>query len=211
MKKIMLKKVLFLPALLLLFTNCKKEDPSKKPIIQNTVTESHTTVPAQKSKDNAQVETVKTFLNWYKNNENKLYGFNTVKGGSQTETETPVNYYVDFDEVEKEIKFLKNSHLFSQKFLSAYEQRYKDGNENFKQHPANDGPPENFDYDYFFLTQEDYQSDLKDIEAINFNIKPVNDTLCSVEFHLKNCGMTYRYILRKTDQWQIDSIENISS
>jgi len=33
--------------------------------------------------------------------------------------------------------------------------------------------------------------------------------LCGIS--IKNCGMTYRYTLRKADQWQIEAIENISS
>ncbi|WP_276878047.1 hypothetical protein [Chryseobacterium joostei] len=206
----MLRKTLLLSTVLMLFTHCKKEDTIKKTVVQDSIKTQNAVVTIQKVQDNSQIETIKTFLKWYKENEDKLYSFNSIKGGILTETDPPANYYVDFDEVNKEIKFLESSDVFSQKFLSAYKARYVDGNEYFKQNPANDGPPFGFDYDYFFMTQDDYQSDLKNIDTIQFKIKPINEQSCNVEFHLKNCGMTYRYTLTKSDKWRIESIKNIS-
>lgn len=201
---------MLLSTVLMLFAHCKKEDTVIKTGVQDSIKPKNTVVSIQKIQDNSQIETVKTFLKWYKENEDKIYSFNSIKGGPQTENDTPSNYSIDFDEVDKEIKFLENSDLFSQQFLSVYKKRYVDGNEYFKQNPANDGPPSGFDYDYFFMTQDDYQSDLKNIDTIQFTVKPINEQSCKVEFHLKNCGMTYRYTLTKGDQWKIESIKNIS-
>ena len=204
------RKTLLLSTVCLLFLHCKKEETLPKNITQDTIKQQNTNLSHQETQDNSQIETVKSFLKWYRDNEEKLYNFNTIKGGILEENEAPENYYVDFDAVEKEIRFMERSNLFSQKFLSDYKQNYVKGDEHFKKEPANDGPPFGFDYDYFFKTQEDYQSDLKNIESIKFTVKKINDQQCFVEFHLKNCGMTYQYTLSKKDQWQIDSIENIS-
>lgn len=204
------RKTLLLSTICLLFLHCKKEETLQQNIIQDTIKQQNTNISHQETQDNSQIETVKSFLKWYRDNEEKLYNFNTIKGGILEQNETPANYYVDFDAVEKEIKFMESSNLFSQKFLSNYKQNYVKGDEHFKKDPANDGPPFGFDYDYFFKTQEDYQSDLKNIENITFTVKKINDQQYFVEFHLKNCGMTYQYTLSKKDQWQIDSIENIS-
>lgn len=204
------RKTLLLSTICLLFLHCKKEETPQQNIIQDTIKQQNTNLSHQETQDNSQIETVKSFLKWYRDNEEKLYNFNTIKGGILEQNETPANYYVDFDAVEKEIKFMESSNLFSQKFLSNYKQNYVKGDEHFKKDPANDGPPFGFDYDYFFKTQEDYQSDLKNIENITFTVKKINDQQYFVEFHLKNCGMTYQYTLSKKDQWQIDSIENIS-
>ncbi|MCJ7935890.1 MAG: hypothetical protein MUW56_20250 [Chryseobacterium sp.] len=206
----MLKKTLFLPAALTLFINCPQNGPSGNPGVQHTVTRNPTDPSIQNAEEKSPTETVKAFMKWYKENRDQLYTFNTVRGGMFTETDPPVTYHIDFDEVEKEIKFLEESDLFSPKFLSVYKQRYVDGNDHFKQNPTYDGPPEDFDYDYFFLTQDDYASDLVNIDAIKFSLKPINDKLCYIQFHLKNCGMTYKYVLIKGDQWQIDSINTIS-
>ncbi len=190
--------------------NCKKEDTSKSLPLSTSVKQDITESPEQKKQDKSPIETVKKFLFWYEANEEKIDRFNTIKGGGMGKTEDTDNYYVDFDEVEKELKLLKETNLFSSKFLKVYKNRYADGNEYFKQNPANDGPPVNFDYNYFFLTQEDFQSDLKNIDHIKFTVKPLSDQLCYVEFHLERCGMMLRYVLTKKDQWMIDSIENIS-
>lgn len=206
----MLRKILLSATVLILFTHCKKENSTNQPTTQTIVKQQNTEPSIQKPQDHSQIETVKTFMKWYKKNEDKIYSFNCIKGGTFSETDPVTNYYVDFDEVEKEMKFLESSELFTQEFLSAYQKRYIEGNEYFKKNPANDGPPFGFDYDYFFMTQDDYQSDLKNIDSIEFTVKPINEQLCRVEFHLKNCGMTYSYTLTKSDKWKIDSIKNIS-
>lgn len=203
-------KPLLLSAAFLLLIHCKKEDPTSSSIAHDTLQQKKKEPSAVKPQDHSAMETVKSFVIWYRDNEDNLSHFNTIKGGPQ-ETEPATDYAVDFDQVDKEIAFLKNSSFLSEKFLTAYRQNYVEGDEYFKKNPANDGPPHGFDYDYFFRTQDDYQSDLQDVETIKFSVKPVNSQLSYVEFHLKNSGMTYQYTLSKNkdNQWQIDSIENL--
>lgn len=205
-------KPLLLSATCLLLIYCKQENTQKTPIVQDTITQKNIKPSASNPQDDSQIETVKLFLKWYKDNEDHLYSFNTIKGGAQDENETPANYYVDFNQVEKELSFLKSSNVLSQKFLSACKKNYVEGDKYFKKNPANDGPPHGFDYDYFFKTQDDYQSDLNNIEAIKFTVKEINPQIAHVEFHLKNCDMTYKYTVIKNNDthWQIDSIENIT-
>lgn len=162
-------------------------------------------------KNNSDIQTVKNFLNWYKANQNMLYKFQSIKGGILSENEDAENYYVDFKQVDKEVKFLSNSKLFTQNFLNQYRQKYVEGDEHFKQDPENDGPPFGFDYDYFFMTQDDYESDLKNIDKVEFSSISENDFSRFVKFHLGICGMTYQYTLKKEDgHWKIDKIQSIS-
>lgn len=204
-------KPLLLSAACLLLIYCKKEDTSKSSIAQDSINQKNTVSATPKLQDKSPIETVKSFVMWYRDNENNLSHFNTIKGGPQ-ENGPATDYSIDFDQVDQEISFLKSNTFLSEKFLNAYRQNYVEGDEYFKKHPANDGPPHGFDYDYFFKTQDDYPSDLRDIEAIKFTIKQVSPQESDVEFHLKNSGMTYRYTLSKNKdhQWKIDSIENIS-
>ncbi|WP_160138304.1 hypothetical protein [Chryseobacterium sp. c4a] len=205
-------KPLLLSAACLLFIHCKKEDIQKPQAVQDTIKQKSTIHSTPKLQDNTAIETVKSFVTWYRDHEDDLSHFNTIKGGSQDGNEPAADYAVDFNQVDKEITFLKSSYFLSEKFLSAYKQNYVEGDEYFKKNPANDGPPHGFDYDYFFKTQDDYQSDLQDIKSIQFTANQNNPQSCSVKFHLKNSGMTYQYTLSKNNrnQWQIDSIENIS-
>ena len=139
-------------------------------------------------------------MEWYKSNQNKLYSFNCIKGGILSNDSIPSYYYVDFKEVNKEIKFLKNSNLFSIEFLKEYENYYVEGENNFKQNPQNDGPPANFDYDYFFRTQDDYETDLKNIEQIKFKCESEKSNLSYVIFSLPTCRMNYKYKLIKENE-----------
>ncbi|AZA89190.1 hypothetical protein EG343_00345 [Chryseobacterium nakagawai] len=204
-------KPLLLSAACLLWIHCKKEETTKPSMVHDTINQKNTERITSKLQDNSPIETVKLFVIWYRDHEDNLSHFNTIKGGPQ-ENDLPADYAVDFDQVNKEISFLKSSTFLSEKFLAAYQQNYIEGNEYFKKNPANDGPPHGFDYDYFFKTQDDYQSDLRDIKAIPFTAKQATPQISYVEFHLKNSGMTYRYTLSKNkdNHWQIDSIENIS-
>lgn len=162
-------------------------------------------------KDDSGIQIVKQFLNWYKTNLDEIYKFQSIKGGNLAENEVAENYYVDFQQVDKEVKFLSDSKLFTQNFLNQYRQNYVEGDGYFKKNPENDGPPFGFDYDYFFMTQDDYESDLKNINPIKFSSVPKSESVKYVKFHLENCGMTYRYTLKKEDgHWKIDKIENIS-
>lgn len=206
----MLKKTLLLPVVLASIISCKKEETQKTLPAQSTVTQTNIETRIQEIQNTSAIETVKTFFKWYRDNEDKLDAFAIVKGGIMAESDDNINYYIDFNEVEKEMKFLENTSLFSADFLNAYKKRYTEGDKYFRKNPANDGPPVNFDYNYFFLTQEDYQADLKNIDQIQFTIQPINGRQCYVECYLQHCGMKLKYTLTKKDQWMIDSIENIS-
>lgn len=201
----MIKKILITNLILgFLFTeqSCEQKN-TEKPTPLNNKKELNVV------KIDSGIQTVQAFLKWYNNNQDKLYQFQSIKGGVFSENQEADNYYVDFGEVDKEIKFLFDSQLFTQNFLDQYRQNYVQGEEHFKQVQQNDGPPFGFDYDYFFMTQDDYTSDLKNISKIKFNSVSKNDSTNYISFHLDTCGMTYRYILKKKyGHWKIDAIEN---
>ena len=158
--------------------------------------------------DTPMSDTVKSFLYWFKNNEKQLDQFTCINGGPFSTGTAKTSFYVDFNEVKKEVELLKSSNLFTEQFIQNYELRYKKGSEYFKKHPQFDGPPENFDYEYFFLTQDDYSPDLEAIEKIRFSTKIIDEHTVKVFFHLENCGMNLKHTLIKNTQWQIDKIEN---
>ncbi|RTZ46747.1 hypothetical protein EJ377_22700 [Chryseobacterium arthrosphaerae] len=156
----MIKKTCFALVIVTSFIQCKKESVSNNIQTKDTVKQFHTEIKAIETQDESPAETVKTFLKWYRDHEQELDQFVTVKGGTIAETDEAANYEVDFDEVEKELKFLRNTGLFSSHFLSAYQQHYRT-EINISGKTGKRWPPVNFDYNYFFLTQEDYQADLK--------------------------------------------------
>jgi len=203
LKKIIVANLIFF--LLFATQSCEKKMPEKSKLPP----ENNKELPVLKN--DSDIKTVKDFLNWYKTNQEKLYQFQCIKGGILSENETTQNYYIDFQEVDKEVKFLSDSKLFTKDFLNQYRQKYVDGAEYFKQNPQNDGPPYGFDYDYFFMTQDDYEPDLKNISKIKFDSAPKDKSTNYVSFHLDICGMTYRYTLKKeAGDWRIDKIENKS-
>ncbi len=199
----------------LVLTRCNESPKSKDkivslPRVKNTIQHNNTPkkVNPKNEVDTPMSDTVKSFLYWFKNNEKQLHQFTCINGGPFSTGTAKTSYYVDFNEVKKEVELLNNSNLFTEQFIQNYELRYKKGSEYFKKHPQFVGPPANFDYEYFFLTQDDYSPDLEAIEKIRFSTKIIDEHTAIVFFHLENCGMNLKHTLIKNTQWQIDKIEN---
>jgi len=158
-------------------------------------------------------ETVHAFVKWYGNNWKKLEKAesNTINMGALElkKNQEPPFYTIDFKGVEIYISTLSQTGFFSEKYFEALRAWFKEADENFKSNPQNDGPPEGFQYDRFFLTQEDFLQDIKNIDNIKITGKLLKKNNADVHMHFPHCDMTYRYCLSyKKGKWQIDSIIN---
>lgn len=126
------------------------------------------------------------------------------------ENEIAENYFVNFEEVEKYITELKKGGFLSDSFLQREKQTFIDGEKYFKQNPENDTPPFGFDYDHFFLTQEDFEEDLTNIDKVKYKIYQLDKFNSEVNFYLPNCGINYKYSLKMINsKWFIEKIESI--
>lgn len=190
----------------LTFIGCQQEKketillPKKEGVVENIPQKK---LPKNDSQDEQGV--VSGFLNWYSTHFDEIYSFDVIKGGPADNSE---NYYVDFKEVDKEINYFKKSNYLSVRFLKNFYENYVKGEQNFKENPQNDGPPEGFDADYFFRTQESFEEDLKLANKIKFTTQKVNQNTSTVQFQFKNSGMKYEYVLKKEGaEWKIDEIK----
>ena len=87
----MFKKTLLLSVALTSIISCKKEEISPKTLSRDTIQQSKINIQTPEIQEKSPVETVKTFFKWYRDNENQLDAFNTVKGGIHTETGDTAN------------------------------------------------------------------------------------------------------------------------
>lgn len=198
----MKKTILALSLISLAACQNQKKDEASTTVVKQAVAKNATANPD---------ETVKSFLSWYQKNSKSLNKFVTVGGGGLSPNNDPVNYYVNMPQVDEEISFLKNSQLFSDQYLSDFKKKYELGQDYFRKNPQNDGPPYGFDYDQFFLTQDDFSSDLDNLKQIEFKTVSADAKTAEVDFGLPSCGMNYKYLLTKNgDKWQIDKIESVT-
>ncbi|MFL9483164.1 hypothetical protein ACI6Q2_10345 [Chitinophagaceae bacterium LWZ2-11] len=155
----------------------------------------------------------KHFLKWYRDNLDTLYKIKTIAGGpaDNSDDKTAKNYFVDFKEVDKYLSTFKKTGFVSDKFIAGEHKAFIEADRGFKKNPANDGPPNGFDYDHILLTQEDYTKDLANLDNIPFTAHQSTSNTAEVTFSLPNCGMKYKYLLSKENSdWLIDEIKNES-
>jgi len=99
-------------------------------------------------------KTVLAFLKWYKNNYENIDKIETVKNMSATNYDSTKFYSVNFEGTENYLKYMKSSGFISDKYLAYWRAYFKKCDDDFKNIPVNDGPPEGFDLDFVLITQE---------------------------------------------------------
>ncbi|MDF2514820.1 MAG: amino terminal protease family protein [Sphingobacterium sp.] len=171
-------------------------------------------VISQEGQAGTSVEKICSFVRWYGENWEKLSKLesNIIDAGALKlkENEESAPYSVNFDEVEKYINELTNTGFFSEDYLTAQRQQFGEIASNFKKNPQNEGPPEGFQYDRFFLTQEDFLQDIVNIDGITLSESKLTENATTVYMHFPVCDQTYCYRLSiKEGKWQIDSISDI--
>ncbi len=149
--------------------------------------------------------TVKDFLNWYKNNYKTVNQLNLVKNKDVNYDSTKI-YSVNFEESEKYLKKLKSSGFISDNYINKWRKYFKEHDEYFKKNPQNDGPPYGFEYDFVLLTQE-IEKTLESIDKIKLvNVKESDkNSVVKIDITIRLC-----FSLSKSDgKWLIDNIENL--
>jgi hypothetical protein len=149
------------------------------------------------------VQTVISFLKWYKVNYKDLNGEDLVDykeyGGDTTKY-----YSVNFDKADKYLEKLKSSKLLTVGYLEAMKLHFLECDKNFQEFLQNEGPPAGFDYDQVLLTQEidDTISALDKPTVINVS-ETSGKAVVNVDIY-----MNRSFKLSKIDgKWLIDKIE----
>jgi hypothetical protein len=149
--------------------------------------------------DSVQItKTIQSFLKWYKINYKNSVNFRLVG------TDQNGYYYVDFKNCEKYLKNLKSSSYISEAYIKYWRKYFLEKDQNFKDNPQNEGPPEGFDYDLVTGTQEPdllYNAGEKLIinilEATNIHAVAITKDIWDHRFTLSKQGKN----------WKIDHIE----
>lgn len=153
----------------------------------------------------AAMQTAIKFIKYYEQSYSIPALFDPIKGGPDEEDHHPKNYSVDFAEVDKEMSYFRKKGFFTEDFLRKYYDYYKKADENFKKNPMNDGPPQGFEADYFFRTQESFMEDLRGVNQLGFSSVSLNPTKLYLMFSLKCCG-NYVWTMKNENGWKIDDV-----
>ena len=171
---------------------CGGKNTKDKAIIQNS----------DSSKSPGKV--VFEFLKWYKNNYRKIIANEMVNNLPNTKCYDSTKYYsVNFAATEKYLNYMKSSGYISDKYLNYWREYFKKCEVKFKQNPMNDMPPDGFDYDFVYLSQEISDYNLDNVE-INKEIRANNSANVIVTI---DKAFTYEYKLTfDGTNWLIDSL-----
>lgn len=149
------------------------------------------------------VQTVISFLKWYKVNYKDLNGEDLVDY-KEYEGDTAKYYSVNFDKADKYLEKLKSSKLLTAKYLEAMKSHFIESEKNFKKFHQNEGPPVGFDYDLVLLTQEieDTISALEIPTVISVS-ESLENAVVNIDIYMKRS-----FKLSNIDgKWLIDKIE----
>ena len=149
-------------------------------------------------------KTVLGFLNWYKNNKDKLGQINLIKGGLPDKN---TNYSFDFISTRKYLFELKKSGYLSETFINNLQKHFIEVDEYLKKYPQNDEPIQGFDYDIIMKSQDymDVWSNLNNVKILNKNI---NNDKAYLKLQFIGNYKTKYYLTKKDNLWLLDNIVN---
>lgn len=123
---------------------------------------------SKKEKSLDLTDRTKYFLNWYKQNFEKINDLQLVE---TPEVDERISYYkIDYNSTKKYLSILKSSNLFSEYFLINLESYFKLGDEKLQKLKQNDGAPVGFEFDLLLYSQEP-ESILDNIQSISYNVE----------------------------------------
>lgn len=136
-------RIVFIGFCLFVFS-CHPTDTTKSPVDRIEDFQSSETLS-----DSTQiVHQIHSFIKWYRDK------YHWVNGVEFTGTDAKGNYKVNLDQCAEFLNRLKSSGFISNEYISVWYKYFESQVQYFKDNPMNEGPPEGFDYDLVFITQE---------------------------------------------------------
>ncbi len=159
----------------------------------------------QTSDSTAAAHTAVAFLKWYRDHIEELSQISLV---NQTEQgDTTQSYSVNFPGTQAYLEAFRQSGYISEQYINEWQEYFQKSQQAFKDSPQHEGPPQGFDYDFVFNSQ-DYEEELTQMDQLTItplDISPRKSTLL-VSFptsHKLEFWMT-----KQEDKWLIDQIKN---
>lgn len=148
--------------------------------------------------------TVVAFLNWYKENEDRLHEIDLVSGGLK---DTTTFYSVNFKETERYLAELKKSGFLSDKYLHNLRQHFKSADDHLKRHPQNDSYAPGFEYDLIMKAQ-DYWELWDNLDRLQLSEQIMTDTTAYVRLAYTDYYKAKYYLSNHNNRWLIDDQVN---
>ncbi|HET6991993.1 MAG TPA: hypothetical protein VFJ43_11745 [Bacteroidia bacterium] len=142
-------------------------------------------------------QTVKNFLIWYKTNYKKISGIEMVNNNPPVD-DTLLWYSVNFPATEKWLQLFKESGYVSDEFVTHWRKYFKDCEKDFQKNHAWDGPPDGFDYDFIFNSQEEFPSDSVIQNATTKSANLTGDRV-TISLEIPDFGELTKKLVKSTD------------
>lgn len=185
------------------FSSCQNKEAKLGVALKDSEKAMVLTEPNEKDNYDETVNTVITFLTWYKEHYKEANKFSLVDNEGFV-NDSGKYYSVNFTETESYLKFLNGSKMLSERYINQWRNYFTEKGQYLKATPQNDGPPYGFEFDFVLLTQEIDET----LEAIHaptiVNLKK-SETISVVDIDIV---MRLSFTLSKYQgKWLIDKIE----
>jgi hypothetical protein len=151
----------------------------------------------------------KAFLEWYRYNRDKLSSFQLVNNANGETFDSTKFYSVNFQATDKYLQAFKESGFVSSLYINNWKDYFVKADNQFKANPQNDGPPENFDYDFVLQSQE-IDEDLENISTTKTFSKSIQGDAAILILTLPSEQKLKIKLSRNSQKWLIDNIESVS-
>lgn len=170
----------------------------KKPHTSDVLNSENPSIRKQPAK------TIIDFLHWYRTDQT-INTFELVDNTDNTPFDSTRFYAVNFTETEKYLGALKATGFVSEKYRNHWRAHFKTCAQILRENPANDGPPEGFEYDFIMLSQ-DYEDDLKDLDQAKVLIQFVFEKRAYIKIRFPHGNILTYELVRAGNRWEIDRI-----
>jgi hypothetical protein len=167
--------------------------------------ESHTSQAIQVSDSSAVAQTVVEFLKWYRDHIKQLDQIPLVNQTNQGDTTQ--HYSVNMPGTQNYLKAFKQSGYVSDQYIQNWQEYFKKSEQAFKAFPQNEGPPQGFDYDFVFNSQ-DYEEELTQMDKLTIKPLTINSPKSTLLVQFPTGHQLKFWLTKQEDKWVIDQIKN---
>jgi hypothetical protein len=193
-----MKKIL-LYSLLLLSAACVKSTNQAEQISQKQTN-------ADENKKPAPATIVIDFLKWYRDHFQELNQITLVNQINLAASETG-NYSVNFEGTEQYLTAFEQSGYVTSGYIERWQDYFQKQEQHFKATPQNEGPPEGFDFDFVFWSQ-DFEQEMTQLDQLTITTLESTDQKVTLLAAFPTSYQLKFFLVKQGDQWLIDQTMN---
>lgn len=172
---------------------------------EQTAKTEDSTPATQESDSSAAAQTTIEFLKWYRDHIKELSQITLINQTDQGNTTQ--SYSVNFPGTQAYLEAFKQSGYVSNQYINSWQDYFQKSEQAFKDSPQHEGPPQGFDYDFVFNSQ-DYEEELTQMEQLTITPLSIDSQKSTLLVAFPTSHQLKFGLTKQADKWMIDQIKN---